>query len=182
MHVVLSYEDVRPLVTHMQRPFITIFLFVVDFRDLYFMFIENYSVGEWQNKIQHSLHRSAFFRLDKLHRLFWTPNVSLNFALGIMSRKKILISYTTVTETQQIGLPGSASLTGFVVRQNPPPDSAAILICIGLSRRIGAVRAELRGLHWQTKNYLFQNALEFFKYFGAKWCPKHDVAFSFTLN
>ena len=37
-------------------------------------------------------------------------------------------------------------------------------------------------LHWPTKNYFFQNALEFFVYSGTEWCPKHDVGIKFSLN
>ena len=36
--------------------------------------------------------------------------------------------------------------------------------------------------HRQTKNYFFQNALEIYTYSEAEWCPKHDVAFSLSLN
>ena len=34
----------------------------------------------------------------------------------------------------------------------------------------------------QQKKTFFQNALEIYTYSGAEWCPKHDVAFRFSLN
>ena len=34
----------------------------------------------------------------------------------------------------------------------------------------------------QQKNIFFKNSVELYTYFGAEWCPKHDVTFSFPLN
>ena len=32
------------------------------------------------------------------------------------------------------------------------------------------------------KKNVFQNVFEFFTYYGAEFCPKHDVEFRFSLN
>ena len=57
----------------------------------------------------------------------------------------------------------------YLIVRNPP-------------KKILMVKSQITELHWPTKNTFSQNALEFYAYSGAEWCPKHDVAFSFSLN
>ena len=45
-----------------------------------------------------------------------------------------------------------------------------------------SVHYALNNTGQQKKTFFFQNALEFYTYSGAEWCPKHDVAFRFSLN